>query len=97
MIGDLWRQHLRLSLLRLLESTPGYEANESILHDAVSQLGIRATRDQIRGELTWLREQGLIHVDIIADLMIAKATERGCEVAKGLATHPGVKRPSPKG
>lgn len=96
-IGDVWREHLRITLLRVLEKSPAYSANESILHDSMGHLGIRATRDQVKAELTWLHEVGLVIVEEIESIIIATATSRGCEVAQGLVTHPGVKRPSPKG
>ncbi len=94
--ADLWRQHLRLALLRILEKSPSYSANESILHDAAIHLGMRATRDQVRGELQWLAEQGLIEIEDLNGLNIATAKKRGVEVAQGLSSHPGVKRPSPR-
>jgi len=94
--GEAWRQHLRTSILRVLSDAPAYSANESLLTDALRALGFGATRDQVRGELVWLAEQGLIHTENLGGLIIATATERGCDVAKGLATHPGVKKPSPR-
>lgn len=95
--GDLWRQHLRLALLRLLEKSPSYSANESILHDSVLALGMRATRDQVRGEIAWLSEQGLVEIEDTPELQIATATKRGVEAAQGMVTVPGVKRPSARG
>lgn len=95
-----WDEHLsrhrRLGILRLLDAAPGYAGNESMLHEAVLQLGVTSTRDQVRSELTWLAEQGLVRTAEIAGLMTATITQRGTEVAKGLVTHPGVKRPSPE-
>ena len=88
-------EHRRLTILRLLESAPGNSANESLLHDAVLSMGITTTRDQLRGELAWLGEQGLVEIDDIGGLTIARIRQRGIEVAKGLTTHPGVKKPSP--
>lgn len=96
-MGELWRHHLRLTIIRLLEKAPDYATNESILHDAVRALGVRVTRDQVRGEIAWLAEQGLVEIEDLDGLTIATATRRGVEVAQGLASHPGVKRPSPKG
>ncbi|HYC03700.1 MAG TPA: ArsR family transcriptional regulator [Azospirillaceae bacterium] len=96
-LSDSWRQHLRLMLLRLLAETPGYAANECLLADAVRSLGVAATGDQVRGELAWLAEAGLVTVERIAGLAIATGTARGEEVARGLAVHPGVRRPAPRG
>jgi len=86
----------RIILLRALADQQGYTANEALLTEFARARGHVATRDQIRGDLTWLAEQGLVSVEEIGDLMIAKVTRRGDDVANGRVTHPGVKRPSPE-
>jgi Fe2+ or Zn2+ uptake regulation protein len=88
-------QDRRLSILRLLERTPGYRVNESLLHLALEDLGHRTSHDQLRAELGWLAEQGLVALEEIAGVLIATATERGVDVAQGKAIVPGVKRPAP--
>jgi len=96
---NAWNEHLarhrRLGILRILNEAPGYAANESLLHEAVLQLGVTSTRDQVRSELTWLAEQGLVKTATIGDLMTATITQRGSDIAQGLTEHPGVRRPSP--
>lgn len=89
------RQHRRLTVLRILGEAPGYSANESLLHQMVEQFGFRASRDQVRGDLTWLAEQGLVTTEETAGLLIATITQRGGDVAAGRSSVPGVKRPSP--
>jgi hypothetical protein len=84
----------RLVILRLLENTPGYEAGESMLHIALMDFGHEVSRDQVRSDLAWLEEQGLVRSNQIASVMIARATQRGIDVAQGRATAPGVKRPA---
>lgn len=88
-------EHRRISMLILLARLPGYGANDSVLCDAVNRAGVPSTRDQIRGDLAWLAEQGLIEIEPLADLKIARLTERGRDVAEGRAVVDGVKRPSP--
>lgn len=95
-LAQRWREHLRLSLLRALDAAPGYSCNESLLTDVMEEFGLSATRDQVRGELAWLSEQALVTVETVGGIMIAEMTGRGVDVAKGKATHPGVKRPSPR-
>ena len=90
------QQDRRLAILRFLSEAPGYSANESLLADALRGIGHNPPRDQIRTDLAWLGEQGLIELEEIADIRIAKVRERGVDVAAGRATVPGVKRPSPK-
>ncbi len=90
-------RHVRLAILRLLVEAPGYALNSSILVDAVGALGLAASRDQIRGEIAWLAEQGLVTADELpGGLVVATLTERGSDVASGRATVPGVQRPTPK-
>ncbi|WP_425091993.1 hypothetical protein [Tropicimonas sp. S265A] len=93
---DHMRQHARIAILRFLEGAPSYTSNASMLAGLLPQVGISYTRDQIVGELTWLEEQGLVSTKTHSDdFVIATATQRGVEVATGVATYPGVQRPRP--
>jgi hypothetical protein len=90
--------HVRLAVLRLLDELTAYQANDSVLHQAVNAMGLTCTRDQLRGHLSWLAEARLLTtLEPAAGIMVATLTERGSEVAKGLSLYPGVQRPSPKG
>ncbi|MCX7366776.1 MAG: ArsR family transcriptional regulator [Alphaproteobacteria bacterium] len=91
------RKHRRISILLVLEGSEVYRANDSLLADVVNDFGIVSTRDQIRTELLWLKEQGLVTVKEIAGVMVATMTERGSEIAGGRASHPSIARPKPKG
>lgn len=89
-------RHLRLAILRLLSEAPGYSLNASITADALGSMGLSASRDQVRGEIAWLSEQGLVTGDELpGGLVVATLTERGADVASGRASVPGVQRPSP--
>jgi hypothetical protein len=92
-IGDTWRRHLRLHLLRILAAAPGYSANHVLLADVVRSLGIAATRDQVLSELQWLGDQGLLILDRLDPLTVATAGERGLDIAAGRALLPGVEPP----
>jgi DNA-binding transcriptional ArsR family regulator len=86
----------RLVILRLLAEANS-EANESLLALALSDYGHRVSRDQTRTDLAWLREQGLVEIEDLGGLMIARLTQRGFEASSGIITVPGVRRPTPKG
>lgn len=94
-LTEMLHEDQRLVILRLLENI-GFTANDSVLEMGLRQFGHRVTRDQVRGELQWLAEQGLITIEVIAGRVhVATLTDRGAEVATGRAHHPGVRRPSP--
>ncbi|MGA0569634.1 ArsR family transcriptional regulator [Variovorax sp. VNK109] len=86
----------RLSLLLVLCETPGYTANAFLLRDAIDQIyGHSASIDQVRTDIAWLAEQGLVTSRTTGDVVLACATPRGVDVAGGRAHVPGVKRPLP--
>jgi hypothetical protein len=59
--------------------------------------GIGVARDRVRTELAWLAEQGLVKVEAFESIRVASITRRGQDVAAGLATVPGVRRPGAGG
>lgn len=92
-----YREDRRLVLLRLLAEAPGYRANSSNLQAYLGTLAVRATRDDVRTDLAWLAEQGLVTTEeVVAGVTVATITARGNDVAAGLALVPGVSRPSPR-
>lgn len=94
--ADVVRKHRRLAILRHLEGCAEYTSNASILQSVLLGVGVPSTRDQVVTELAWLREQGLVAYEDRADFIVVAATTRGVEVARGIATHPEVQRPSPR-
>lgn len=90
-------KHLRLVVLRLLGEAGGYRLNSSVLTDAAKAHGLDASRDQMRGEIAWLAENGMVATEEpTPGLIVATLTERGADVAAGRSQHPGVQRPGPK-
>ncbi|WP_342454053.1 hypothetical protein [Sagittula salina] len=91
------REHARLAILRMLEDAPRYTSNVSIMTDLLPRFGISYTRDQVVGELAWLKDQGMLTTeDLPGGFIVATATTRGCEIAQGIATYPGIQRPRPR-
>lgn len=91
--SDYLRRDVRLVALRVLAEMPGYRANSSVLVNLLHQFGHTVTRDQIKTELRWLTEQGLLTVDEAGSVLVATLTERGQDVAEGRAVVDGVARP----
>lgn len=94
--AELLASDMRLVVLRVLAEDGDYSHNEFVLNDALVLFGHRVSRDKLRTELSWLKEQGLIEIEDISGVMVAKLTTRGVDVACGAATCPGVKRPRPE-
>lgn len=95
-LQDAFLPHLRLTLLRVLAEAPGYCANSSILHQAVTSMGLAASRDAVKSELAWLKEQRVIALaEPAAGLFVATLTDRGHDVQAGCSTIPGIQKPSP--
>jgi hypothetical protein len=94
--ATLMRQDRRLSILRTLQGAENETANDSMVTRIVNMYGVNSTRDQVRTELLWLREQGFVAIETIDTTMVASLVERGTEIATGRATHPEITRPSRK-
>ena len=92
----LERLSLRLAVLRYLAELPEYVSNASILQDILGRLGLPVSYDALLTEISWLKEQGFATADIDAAFVVVTATRRGVDLAKGLASHPGVQRPRPR-
>lgn len=84
----------RITILRILLDSMGYRVNEYLLSTTLDSLAHCISADQLRTELAWLHEQGLVKIDNINDVQIAELTRRGQDVAQGRTVVPGVKRPS---
>lgn len=95
-LATLISGNIRLILLRAMEEAPGYSLNESILHTVVTNFGHNVSRDIIKSEMSWLKEQGLICINEVVGYYVATLTTRGADIATGRSTIPGVERPSPR-
>lgn len=91
--------NIRLIMLRELADTNGYTSNDSVLQAVLETWGQKLSRDRVRTEIAWLKDQGLVTVVPLSDSGAVRVTltERGLDVASGAASVPGVQRPSPRG
>lgn len=87
------RQDQRLVLLRILSELPSYRSNSSVLVGLMEKLGHTMSRDQVKTELRWLAEQGLLSLDEAGAVLVATLNERGQDVAEGRARVDGIQRP----
>ena len=89
------KEEMRLVLLRLLNEMPSYRGNSSTLHSGLNHWGFGFSRDQVKTELYWLKEQGCIVIEMDNPaVLVVKLTERGQDYVEGRARIHGIKRPS---
>lgn len=93
--AQLLAEDRRLVILRLLSAAPEYTLNAFVLRPGLEAVGHAMSTDQLATELAWLAEQGLLGLEAVADVTVARLTSRGADVAAGRAVTPGVKRPEP--
>lgn len=84
----------RLALLRGLERSINYESNDSLLTMVARDCGHAVSRDRVRADLIWLKEQGLVIVEQISDAWIVTLTQPGLDCVSGDVVVPGIKWPS---
>lgn len=90
-ISDIQNQHIRGALLGLLKN--GTRVNDGILDDLLhSEKAVMASRDQVRTQLRWLAEQGLVKIEEVGDYLVAQVTQRGVDFEEGAIHIDGIKR-----
>ena len=85
----------RLAVLEVLHAAPTYRCNARVIADLLDQLGLPVSQDQLAMDLSWLQESGLITLVQSPGTLVARATQRGDECARGVIGIPGVARPPP--
>lgn len=93
--NQLLTENARLAILQILEQDADYSHNQDILQMILQSLGHGLSVDRIRTELRWLEEQGLITVDSVSGLLVAKLNQRGLDISKGRGKVDGIARPRP--
>jgi Fe2+ or Zn2+ uptake regulation protein len=101
-MSDDFTEHVardrRLVILRALHMDHDYRLNESVLQTVLDDFGHSVSRDRVRSDLDWLKEQGLVKTELVANrIVVATLTQAGADVATGRAQNHGVNRPSPRG
>ena len=88
--------HRRLTVLGILEQSNVYTAHEVDIKHALSSRGLAVSTDNLRADLQWLHEQGLVLALHPDEVWFATLTAKGGDVQQGLASVPGVARPEPR-
>lgn len=90
------REEQRLALLRWLHALPTYTANEELARLYLTAVGLVADRADLRGRLKELGDADLLTVRMEGPLMVITLTRRGGDVAQGVTSVEGVRRPGPE-
>jgi hypothetical protein len=88
------REDRRLSILLYLSAAPGGKANSFIVQRVLRKLGHAVGHDLIVTDTAWLGEQGLVTVEELPGMVVARITPRGRDVAAGEVVVPGVAEPT---
>lgn len=97
-MAELLKEELRLTVLMTLKEAPGQSAYEGLLQTAVNRYQNQfPTREEVRDEIRWLRDAGLVsvteHPSPNRISLTATLTEKGEAVASGRIRQVGVRRP----
>ena len=90
-------EDIRRKVLELLEQDPDFAQNEGIIQRALALIGHDISSDSLRTNLSWLAEQGLLVIEDVSGVQVAKLTRRGEDVALNRIVSPGVARGRPGG
>lgn len=91
---DFLKEDWRLCILRTLADVKG-SCNDSVLHSALKALGhLKLTRDDVREQIAFLKDRGLVKDEWVGDIQIVHITKRGADVAEGNVEVEGIKPPS---
>ena len=86
---QILREMMRFVMLRLVNGA-SRNTNSSILSMQLNGAGYSNTRDQVKSEIRWLEQQGLLDVEEVESVLIVSITERGEDVANGLSKVDGI-------
>lgn len=92
---DIENEQYRRDLLMLLQADADYAMSNLLLICALASLGNPISHDRLNQQLHWLKDQGLVNLqDIENNIMLAKLTALGEDVALCRVTVPAIARPA---
>lgn len=87
--GDQQAGTVRLKMLQLLRKSE-VSINHEAMQIALSSMGIRMSLDQVKAEMQWLSDMGVVTSIAIMHLLVIEINDKGIDVAKGLSRVPGI-------
>ncbi len=93
-IEQMRREDARWKMLRVIDAGRPVGVNEGIIRRVLSDLNLPFSQAELRRELAYLRDLGLIEIGEVDGEQFAKATAAGVAVVEYTAAAPaGVARP----
>ena len=88
-------EQYRRDVLTLLQADADYAMSNLLLYRALASIGNPISHDRLAQQLRWLADQGLVILDTPTnDIMLAKLTAQGEDVALARVTVPNIARPA---
>ena len=92
---DLVAQDRRLVLLQALAQSPDYALRETVLVRLLAGERLAIGVYDLRTEMRWLADRGLVDIEFHDEVQAARITLRGVDVAHGHTLVDGIARPRP--
>ncbi|MHB9021316.1 MAG: VpaChn25_0724 family phage protein [Halothiobacillus sp.] len=93
--AEIIAEDRRLVLLQALNESPDYALRETVLVRLLAGERLAIGTDDLRIELRWLADRGLVDVEYHDEVQAARITVRGIDVANGHMQVEGIARPRP--
>lgn len=95
-IAAALREHRRHGILAILaEAGPGAH-NEVVLASVLAEVGLPISGADLRDELRWLENRGLVRLEHPAGIWQAALLRKGHDVARGTERIEGIRPPLPE-
>ena len=92
---QILQRHRSLAILRFLDRSAEYRANERVLLDWLSHLALTCSHENLQQVVIFLEDEGHLRSENVDGLLVVTLTEKGVEVANGREIVDGVGRPDP--
>lgn len=95
MMKTIRNAHQALAVLKALDREPSYQINANVLRDYLRELALGDTASDLRVNLDTLERYGVVRLNQTECVLVVELTQRGSEVARGIAIQEGILRPDP--
>lgn len=93
---DVMAEHRLLAILQCLLADADYCMNDVLLQSLLKSLGHGVSLAVLRADVAGLEQQRLVTIEPLPGCSVVKLRNAGVDVAKGLASVPGIARALPE-